>query len=154
MDLNLYRFRSEWDIEHELVDVYRALEAFEDYPRWWREVRDVRRAGEERFEVFVRALLPYDLKFDATATHRDLAAGILEIDMAGDLEGFSRWTLRPLGAGTRLTFDEEVIARKPLLRRMAAVARPVFRANHAVMMRNCRFGLDTYLSGDHSGIVP
>lgn len=154
VDLNLYRFRSEWHVEHEPVDVYRALEAFEEYPQWWREVRDVRRAGAERYEVFVRALLPYDLRFDATATQRDLGAGLLEIGMTGDLEGFSRWSLNPHGAGTRLTFDEEVIARKPLLRRMAAVARPVFRANHAVMMRNCRSGLDSYLSGDRTRGVP
>ena len=52
---------------------------------------------------------PYDLLFTARERRRDPAAGVLEIAMTGDLEGWARWTvtadgtgsLRPLRAGRR-----------------------------------------------------
>jgi hypothetical protein len=40
-----------------------------------------------------------------------------------------------------------VIANKPLLRRLALVARPVFSANHRVMMYRGQAGLRTYAAG-------
>jgi hypothetical protein len=71
--------------------------------------------------------------------------------MRGDLEGFSRWTIEPERSGTLVTFEEEVIARKESLRRLAVVARPFFRWNHAVMMRHGRRGLGVYLAGYRAG---
>ena len=71
--------------------------------------------------------------------------------MRGDLDGFSRWTLDPERAGTMATFEEEVIARRKSMRRLAMVARPFFRWNHAVMMRHGRRGLGIYLAGYRAG---
>jgi hypothetical protein len=75
--------------------------------------------------------------------------------MRGDLDGWSRFTVRPDGgsggsgaggAGSRVLFEEETRPGKPLLRRLALPLHPVFRANHAVMMRRGRRGLAAYLS--------
>ncbi len=62
------------------------------------------------------------------------------------------WTIEPEHAGTIATFEEEVIARKESLRRLAVVARPFFKWNHAVMMRHGRRGLGVYLAGYRVGV--
>lgn len=94
--------------------------------------------------ITARSLLPYDLAFVTRQSRRDIDALVLEATMTGDLEGFSRWTLRAEGVRTTAVFDEEVITRKSLLRRLPPMARPAFRANHALMMRHGQAGLRTY----------
>ena len=96
-------------------------------------------------------MLPYDLVFTAREVRRDQAAGVLEIAMTGDVDGWARWTLAADGPGTRARYDQEVRVTKPLLRRFALPGRPVFRANHALMMRAGRRGLVAYLRGNPSG---
>ncbi|HEX2403808.1 MAG TPA: hypothetical protein VHM29_03815 [Acidimicrobiia bacterium] len=98
-----------------------------------------------------RSVLPYSLTFEATDSRREERAGVLEIAMRGDLDGFSRWTIEGEPAGTRAIFEEEVIARKKSLRRLALLARPFFRWNHTVMMRHVRRGLGIYLAGYRAG---
>jgi len=98
-----------------------------------------------------RSVLPYSLTFQATDARQDEQTGILEIAMRGDLDGFSRWTIESERAGSIATFEEEVIVRKDSLRRLAVVARPFFRWNHAVMMRHGRRGLGVYLAGFRAG---
>jgi hypothetical protein len=152
MDLNHYRFENVWQLKYPPEDVYRVLEDIGEYPRWWPEVRQVVRIDDRTVRILVRSFLPYDLSFLAVESRKDPNAGILETAMSGDLDGFSRWIIEPDGKGTRATFQEEVIARKPLLRRLALVARPFFRFNHALMMRNGRKGLSVYLAGFRAGV--
>jgi hypothetical protein len=77
-------------------------------------------------------LLPYDLDITVHQPRRDRHAGILEATLDGDLEGFSRWTITAAAGGTLAVFDEEVIVRKSLLRRLALVGRPAFIGNHSL----------------------
>jgi hypothetical protein len=148
VDLHLYRFRSVWRLDAPADDVYAALERLPDYPTWWREVRTVDRLTADAFRIRCRATLPYDLVFTSTQERRDPGARVLQARLDGDLDGFSRWTIAPnTEGGTDAVFDEEVHATKPLLRRLAPVARPVFKANHELMMRHGRRGLATYLAG-------
>jgi hypothetical protein len=149
MDLNHYRFINVWRLNFRPDEVYRVLEDIGDYPRWWPEVRRVDRIDDETVRIVARSLLPYSLTFEAT--REDERDGVLEVAMRGDLEGFSRWTIEAEGTGTRATFEEEVIARKKSLRRFAFVARPFFRWNHSLMMRNGRKGLSVYLAGYRAG---
>lgn len=83
--------------------------------------------------------------FTAQEVRSDPVAGVLEIAMSGDIEGWARWTLCPDGPGTRARYDQEVDVRKPLLRRLALPGRPLFRLNHALMMRAGQHGLRTSL---------
>jgi hypothetical protein len=147
VDLNRYRFRSRWRLPAPVDDVFDALGSVRDYPAWWPEVREVARVDEETARVRCRSLLPYDLVFTMREERRDPAAGVLETSLAGDLDGFSRFTLRAEGAGTVADYAQEVVASKPLLRRTALLARPVFVANHRLMMRNGERGLRTFLAG-------
>ncbi|MEW2450193.1 SRPBCC family protein [Streptomyces parvulus] len=147
MDWNQYRFRSLWLLPAPAPDVYRVLGRIEDYPRWWPQVREVTRIDDTSGRLRFRSLLPYDLAATLYEGHRDPAAGILEVAMRGDMEGWARWTVTPRGAGTLARYDQEVEVRKPLLRRLAVPGRPLFRANHRLMMRAGRRGLAAYLEG-------
>ncbi len=94
-----------------------------------------------------RALLPYSLTFVGERRIEDPGRRVLEMSMTGDLEGFSRFSIEEWGQGSRIVFEEQVLATKSLLRRLAPVARPVFCANHWVMMRRGQAGLRTYAAG-------
>ena len=107
----------------------------------------MRPLGNEVYELVCKSTLPYELRFTITQSRRDPDARLLEANMAGDLEGSSRWTIAVDTQGTAATFDEDVVANKSLLRRLEPLARPAFKANHTRMMRNGERGLRTYLAG-------
>lgn len=141
MDWTHYRFRSLWALPAPPAAVYAALENAEDYPRWWRQVREVTRTDAVTGVIRIRSLLPYDITFTAREVRRDPAAGVLEIRMTGDIDGWARWTLIAGGPGTLARYEQVVDVNKPLLRRFAVPGRPVFRVNHRLMMRAGRRAL-------------
>ena len=142
-----YRFRTVWTVPAAPGAAYEVLHDLREYPRWWPQVKEVRRAGEDAAEVVVRSVLPYYLRFLTRRTRTNPTEGILQVAMTGDLEGFSRWTILGGPSFSRLIFEEDVVTNKPLLNRLAIVARPAFKANHAWMMRDGEAGLRTYLAG-------
>ncbi|MEW2811311.1 SRPBCC family protein [Streptomyces massasporeus] len=141
MDWNHYRFRSLWPLPAPPAAVYDVLQCPEDYPSWWRQVREVTRLDDTTGVIRIRSVLPYDMTFTAREVRRDRAAGVLETSMSGDIEGWARWTVTPHGTGSLARYEQVVSVNKPLLRRLAVPGRPVFRANHALMMRSGRRGL-------------
>ncbi|MEV6399935.1 SRPBCC family protein [Streptomyces sp. NPDC051907] len=147
MDWSHYRFHTVWDLPAAPAAVYDVLAKAEEYPLWWPQVREVTPLGEDRGAARFRSFLPYELLVTARALRRDPAARVLEIQLEGDLEGWARWTLaaRPDDTGTRAVYEQEVEVRNPLMRRLALPCRPLFRANHAAMMRGGRRGLAAYL---------
>ncbi|MFI8460496.1 SRPBCC family protein [Kitasatospora sp. NPDC085464] len=160
MDPNHYRFRGVWRFAAPTPAVFAALEDVRSYPLWWPEVREARPTGEDSGEVVVRALLPYRLVIGLERRRRDPAAGVLEAEMRGDLVGWLRFTVRAEGAGgsggvggagSRVLCEQDTRPRKALLRRLALPLHPVFRANHAVMMRRGRRGLAAYLASGPEG---
>ncbi|MFE0789886.1 polyketide cyclase [Streptomyces sp. alain-838] len=152
MDWNHYRFLSLWTLPAPVPAVYRELERIEDYPRWWPQVREATRLDDTSAVLRFRSLLPYDLTATLREGRRDPAAGVLEVAMSGDLEGWARWTVTAHGSGTLARYDQEVVVRKPLLRRLAVPGRPLFRANHRLMMRAGRRGLAARLDGGRQAV--
>ncbi|WP_310729111.1 SRPBCC family protein [Streptomyces sp. N2A] len=144
--LHRYRFRSVWLLRAPPAVVYAVLERAESYPQWWPQVREVTRIDDRSGTARFRSLLPYDLRVVATEHVRDPGAGVLEIAMRGDLTGWARWTVVPGAGGTRAVFEQDVEVCKPLIRRVGLLARPLFRANHALMMRAGRRGLARWLA--------
>jgi uncharacterized protein YndB with AHSA1/START domain len=153
MDWSRYLFRSVWRLDAPPDAVYRVLEHLDAYPRWWPQVREVRRTGETTGVLRFRSALPYDLVVTARATRQDPGRRVLEVSLSGDLEGWVRWTAAPEGPGTRLLFEQDVVVRKPLMRRLAAPGRPLFLANHALMMRAGRRGLRARLAAARRHLV-
>ncbi|MFI0811595.1 SRPBCC family protein [Streptomyces echinatus] len=145
MDWNHYRFRSLWLLPAPPAAVYTALERAEDYPRWWPQVRSVTRLDAETGVITIRSALPYGLTSTVRETRRDPAAGVLEVTLSGDIDGWARWTVLSGGPGTLARYDQEVHVRKPLLRLLAVPGRPLFRLNHRLMMRAGRRGLLRHL---------
>ncbi|WBO67495.1 SRPBCC family protein [Streptomyces camelliae] len=145
MDWNRYRFLSLWSLPAPPAAVYAVLERPEDYPRWWPQVRAVTRLDDSTGVITIRSVLPYAMSFTARETRHDPDAGVLEITMSGDIEGWARWTLTADGSGTLARYDQVVHVNKPLLRWLAVPGRPVFRANHRLMMRSGRRGLMRHL---------
>ncbi|MEV6952106.1 SRPBCC family protein [Streptomyces sp. NPDC051183] len=152
-----YRFRSVWDLDAPAARVYAVLERPEEYPRWWPQIRGVLPPSAGRDgpadpgsgSALIRSALPITLHVTATELLRDPARGVLEVALHGDLDGWARWTVRPragrAGAAawprTRALYEQEVEVRRPLMRWLALPGRPVFRLNHALMMRAGRRGL-------------
>ncbi|MET9291932.1 SRPBCC family protein [Streptomyces sp. NPDC003077] len=149
--LHHYRFRDVWLLDAPPAHVYAVLERPETYPRWWPQVRAVETRDGSHGAARFRSVLPYELHVTARETRRDPVAGVLEVAMRGDLDGWARWTVGALGRGTRAVFEQEVVVRKPSMRRLAVPGRPLFRANHALMMRAGRRGLTSWLAGDAAG---
>lgn len=150
-DSNAYRFRSSWHVPAPPAESFRVLEELADYPAWWPEVRSAERVDDDTFRIRVRSVLPYDLLITTTRVRADEPAGVLEARLTGDLTGSTRWLVSGQDGGARLVFEEDVVANKALLRRLGLVARPAFRANHALMMRSGQRGLLAYLAGSRRG---
>ncbi|MEU9092372.1 SRPBCC family protein [Streptomyces sp. NPDC048428] len=141
MDWSRYRFVSVWDLPAPPGTVYAHLERVEHYPQWWPQVREVTSVDDTSGTARIRSLLPYDLVMTMRAHRRDVPGGVLEVTLTGDLEGWARWTVVPHGAGSRATYEQEVVVCRPFMRVLAVPGRAVFRANHALMMRAGRHGL-------------
>ncbi|OEJ31185.1 SRPBCC family protein [Streptomyces subrutilus] len=162
MDLNRrdrwtrYRFRSVWDLDAPPAHVYAVLAQPEEYPRWWPQIRRVEPVDERTGTATVRSVLPYALRVTVGELLRDPVRGVLEVSLHGDLEGWARWTVRPRagagGARTRVLYEQEVEVRRPLMRRLALPGRPVFRLNHALMMRAGRRGLAARLTASSEAV--
>lgn len=140
-----YRFRSEWELEAPRARVFEVLRKGESYERWWPQVKRSARLSDGRYELVARSFLPYELRMALTESVIDEGAGVLEASLEGDLEGFSRWTLRERNGRTIATFDEEVVTHKRLLNVLSPVVKPLLRYNHTVMMRHGERGLKRYL---------
>ncbi|MDO0928591.1 SRPBCC family protein [Streptomyces sp. TG1A-8] len=145
MDWTHYRFRTLWSLPVRPAAVYAALERPEDYPRWWPQVRTVTRLDDSSGVLAIRSVLPYAMTFTARQTRRDPATGILEAALSGDIEGWARWTVSAGGPGALARYDQVVDVTKPLLRKLAVPGRPLFLANHRLMMDAGRRGLLRHL---------
>jgi hypothetical protein len=144
--LNDYRFRSVWSVGAGTARVFDALVDLMSWPLWWPDVRSVCRIDEDTAEMTCRATLPYTLGFRLRRTVQDETSGRLRVEMTGDLVGHTEGVVTRAGAGSLLAIDQRVMATKPLLRAFAPVARPLFVANHSLMMRRGRRGLRAYLA--------
>ena len=146
-DLTHYVFQSIWHVRAPLADLLAVLDDLGSYPAWWPEIREVRPLGGKRFEVVARSLLPYELRFVSDADVPQTGPNVIDARLAGDMEGTVRWTVTEEADGCRLVYDQEVRTNKRLLNVMAPVARPGFKANHALMMRHGQQGLRTFMAG-------
>lgn len=145
--LTHYVFHSVWHVAATPDELLPVLNDMASYPVWWPEIRQVHPLGATRFEVVARSLLPYELRFVSEAAPGTPAPGTIDARLSGDLDGTVRWTVTTEGDGSRLVYDQEVTTHKRLLDLTAPVARPAFRANHALMMRHGEAGLRTFMAG-------
>ena len=148
MSVNDYRFRSLWSLRATTGRVFSALVDLAGYPDWWPDIRDVTQVDDDTAEVTCRSVLPYSLRFRLHRAVEDEARGRVRVDMTGDLEGYVQGLVAEhRTAGALLAITQRVVVNQPVLRALAPVGRPVFRANHALMMWRGQRGLRAYLAG-------
>ena len=141
-----YRFRSVWRLRESAADVFGVVTDPGTYPLWWPDIHGVGRIDDDTAEVVCRSVLPYSLVFRLHRAEQDEHAGHLLVGMTGDLEGYCRSTVVSGDDSVTLEITQEVVVNKRLLRMLAPVANPVFRANHAMMMWRGQRGLRRFLS--------
>ncbi|WP_199434563.1 polyketide cyclase [Qaidamihabitans albus] len=146
MPLTKYRFRTAWTIAAPAPAVFETLVDIAGYPDWWPDVRAVSGVDDETAELSCRATLPFTLTLCMTRVEQDKSEGRLGVSLTGDLEGTLAGRLSEHVHGTRVEIAQRVVANKRLLRALSPVAHPVFRANHAAMMRRGQRGLRSLLT--------
>ncbi len=147
MTLNDYRFRGVWSVRVPRERLFSALVDLASYPKWWPDIRAVDRVDDDTAEVTCRSVLPYSLRFRLHRVVEDETAGRMRVDMTGDLDGYVQGEVAAHRSGALLAITQRVVVTKPRLRALAPVARPVFRANHALMMWRGQRGLRADLAG-------
>jgi polyketide cyclase/dehydrase/lipid transport protein len=148
VSLNDYRFRNLWAVRATASQVFDALVDLANYPAWWPDIRAVTQLDDDTAEVTCRSTLPYVLTFRLHRAEENPRKGRMRVDMTGDLEGYVQGLVaQHRTAGALLAISQRVVVNKPLLRALSPVARPVFRANHALMMWRGQRGFRAYLDG-------
>ncbi|MGI8762338.1 MAG: SRPBCC family protein [Jatrophihabitantaceae bacterium] len=147
MDDARFVFCSQWHLDVTPRATFDALADADSYPAWWPQVRSAQRLDDTSGELRCRSLLPYELVFVVHREIEDRAGGILRGRVAGDLSGWSQWTVTADAEGTSAVFDEDVVVEKSLVRAAGRIARPLLRLNHDRMMRAGERGLRRHLAG-------
>ena len=138
-------FCSRWEVA---VPPERTAELLTDlagYPGWWPQTLAVARLGPQTARVLCRSRLPYTLDLVLDLVSQDLP--LLEVAIAGDLNGRAQWRLdaTDAGEGTLMTFTQEVQV-GGLLGHIAPLVRPILVWNHEQMMNGARHGMGAALS--------
>jgi hypothetical protein len=145
-----YSFVDEWLVLAPVEAVYRLLSCPRRYPEWW---GDAFLAGDgdpgpaapgKRARLVTRGWLPYRLRWELVCAEAD-APGRLVSLISGDFDGVGIWTLAEVDGWTRAVLEWTVEVRKPLVRRLTPLLRPLFAWNHRWAMRRGREGIEDAL---------
>ena len=137
-----YEFVTRWRLEGTREEVFDVLREALDLPRWWPSVYlDVTLLAEgdaagvgRQVELLTKGWLPYTLRWRFTTTESRGPAG-MALAADGDFVGRGIWTFTQSGPYVDAVYDWRIEARKPLLRRLTWLLRPLFAANHRWAMR-------------------
>ncbi len=136
-----YRFVTRWRVEATPEEVYSVIENPAAFARWWPAVWlqvEVLEAGDDDgigkvVRLVSKGWLPYVLQWKARTVEM-LRPSRIVLRASGDFEGEGRWTFTADGPNVRVEYVWTVTARKPLLRYLSVLIRPVFAANHGWAM--------------------
>jgi uncharacterized protein YndB with AHSA1/START domain len=141
-----YEFLTTWCLDAPIDTVFEVLRDSARYPRWWKGVQSVEllEPGDEiglgELDHFTwRSVLPYSLGFDLRVTRVE-RPHLIEAYAAGELEGVGTWRLYE-GQGTAIVYDWRVRTTKAWMNLLGPFARPAFRWNHDLVMRQGGEGL-------------
>jgi hypothetical protein len=156
-----YSFVTIWQFHEPIDRVWAAIEAAEDYPRWWPDILyykcltpDNPRGVGAQGQRAVHGFLPYSLQYTTRIT-KCQAPHDLVYDAAGDLVGNGRFVLKEIprdeaacGASntlTEVTIYWNVNTNGRWLNRLAPLLKWLFAANHNYVMRRGQRGLAKWL---------
>lgn len=136
-----YRFTTLWYIEAPREAVCAAIEHSLDWPRWWPgamavvELAAGNADGIGNIRRYTwKGRLPYRLCFDIRVTQMSPQT-MVEGVASGDVEGIGRWSFASEGRVTIVRYDWHIRAKASWMRVLTPLARPLFRWNHNIVMR-------------------
>lgn len=155
-----YALVSTWRVNAAAERVWQVLTDVESWPAWWPFVAAVEqvRPGRENglhsvWRYTWKTLLPYQLRFELRITRVD-APRLVEAEVQGDVCGRSVCRIFPEDRFTTVRYEWQVRTCRPWMKWLAPVARPVFRWNHAQVMRRGEKELARRLGVDAGGRLP
>ncbi|MFO1293220.1 MAG: SRPBCC family protein [Rubrivivax sp.] len=144
---------SDWRIHAPVERVWSAITDPLAWPRWWPYVQRVQtlREGDADGVGSVRRIdwstrLPYRLVIEVESVE-SVRHQRLRARSRGQLDGEGLWLLREGAGCTDLTYVWRVTLTRRWMRWLAPLLAPVFRWNHAGVMRAGEAGLRRHLAG-------
>jgi hypothetical protein len=156
-----YVFRTVWRVAGTPDEVADILGEPSTLPDWWpsvylavERIHPGKENGVGRMaKLLAKGWFPYTLRLTFTVTSPITSSGFT-IRAAGDLDGTGRWVFEQEGPETVVTYDWQVSAHKPLLRRLSWLLKPAFAANHRWAMARGQESLALELRRRRSGAEP
>jgi hypothetical protein len=125
-----YQFETRWRVPGSMKQVTEILSDVRSLPLWWSQVYlSVRETEPGVFALHTKGWLPYTLRWNLRVIESGLPRRFT-IRAWGDLEGTGVWSFEPDGDWTRMTYVWIVQVRKPLVRILSFLFKPIFSANH------------------------
>jgi hypothetical protein len=140
--MSRYHIVTTWRIEASLEEVGAILADISGLVTWWPSVYlaveetapgDATGVGKE-VALLTKGWLPYTLRWSFRVIEVDPPRRVVLVPV-GDFTGRGEWTFAQEGPVAVIRYDWEVEARKPMLRALTWLFRPVFTANHNWAMR-------------------
>lgn len=137
-----YRFQSTWRVQGRIEELADLLLDTDSLPCWWPsaffEARTLKVGNDQSegrvFDLVTRGWLPYTLRFRMRVKHTDYPRKFVLVS-TGDFVGRAVGRLYQDSGVACVNFDWRLRVRKPLLRWLSPIARPVLKSNHYWMMR-------------------
>lgn len=139
--MSRYHLVTIWRLNATLEQVAAVLADVERLTEWWPsvylEVRELSPGHEnglgKEVQLLTKGWLPYTLRWTFRVTEVDGHRVVLT--PTGDFSGRGEWTFLQDGGTAVVRYDWNVEARKPALRALSWLLRPLFTANHNWAMR-------------------
>lgn len=136
MSHNDYHFITHWRIKGTIEEIAHILSDASSLTRWWPSVYlDVRELapGDARglgkvLDLYTKGWLPYTLRWQCCVS--EIASDGFTLQAEGDFVGRGIWTFAQDGAWAVVSYNWQIQATKPLLRRLSFLLKPIFAANH------------------------
>lgn len=146
-----YSLVTQWRLDAQIERVWDVLIATEDWPHWWRYVKqvvEIEKGNSQGLDSVRRftwtSRLPYQLSFEVRTVALEKPNWIEGV-ASGDLNGIGRWNLVNLGNSTDVTYVWTVSTEKAWMNLLAPLLAPVFAWNHDQVMREGGKGIARHL---------
>lgn len=137
-----YHFITTWRVRATREEVYNILEEVDKLAEWWPAVYldvKIREKGQpggigKIVALYTKGWLPYTLLWDFRVTATEFPSGFA-LHATGDFVGDGVWQFEQEGEICVVTYDWQISAEKPILKKLTWLLRSVFAANHEWAMR-------------------
>lgn len=147
-----YHFITEWEFQAGAAKIYDLIGETARYPEWWHgpalsvvEIRPGDKKGVGRVTRFeLKGWLPCRLRWQLECEEALKPVRIAGVS-SGDFVGRAVWQFRERGPSTHVTFDWEISAEAPFIKRFSFLLRPLFLLHHDWVMATWKKSLQEAL---------